>query len=147
MKVLFVCRGNVGRSQMAEALFNQLAALTDHKAVSAGTKVKDKEGNDVSGEMLKDRPGAAHVVAAMAEVNIDVRDNVRDQLDSQMVEDADLVVSMAEEETIPPYLKETSKVRYWSFPDPKNATLEEVQATRDAIRAKVTELFEEISGK
>lgn len=145
MKVLFVCRGNVGRSQMAEALFNQLAVGTDHRAISAGTKVKDKEGNDVSGEMLKDRPGAAHVVAAMAEVDIDVRDNVRDQLLPDMVEDADLIISMAEEETIPPYLKETPKVRYWSLPDPKNATLEEVQATREAIRLKVAELFEEIA--
>ena len=36
--VLFACVHNAGRSQMAAALFNQLADATKAKAISAGTQ-------------------------------------------------------------------------------------------------------------
>ena len=36
MNVLFVCNGNVSRSQVAETLFNH---LSEHQATSAGTAV------------------------------------------------------------------------------------------------------------
>src|SRR3989344_5808999 len=44
MKILFVCRGNVGRSQMAEALFSN---YSNHKVYSAGTKVYENEGEKI----------------------------------------------------------------------------------------------------
>ncbi len=147
MKVLFVCRGNIGRSQMSEAFFNMLASGTEHTALSAGTKVVDKEGNSKQGEKLKEREGAANVVAVMAELGLDVTEAVRDQLSPAMIESADLVISMAELETVPEYLATSPKVRFWTFPDPKNASLEDTRQLRDDIRVKVEELLVEISGK
>ena len=44
MKILFVCKGNVGRSQMATALFNKMSKI---KASSAGTNVKEDEGQKI----------------------------------------------------------------------------------------------------
>ena len=46
MNVLFVCNGNVSRSQVAEAMFNH---LSKHRATSAGTAVQylDAEGQTI----------------------------------------------------------------------------------------------------
>ena len=40
MNVLFVCNGNVSRSQVAETMFNH---LSEHRATSAGTAVRHLE--------------------------------------------------------------------------------------------------------
>ncbi len=51
MKILFVCKANNGRSQLAEAIFNKLVE-GKHQATSAGTKVvredSNKEGQKIS---------------------------------------------------------------------------------------------------
>lgn len=142
MKILFVCRGNVGRSQIAEALFNNLSK--NHEAISVGTKVFDKEGNSVEGEKLQDREGAKHIVAVMDEVELDVRLAERNQITENVVNDSDIIVVMAEKETLPNYLLENDKVRYWDIGDPKNQTLEEVRVTRDTLNKLVKELVAEI---
>jgi arsenate reductase (thioredoxin) len=143
MKILFVCRGNVGRSQIAEALLIKLVGDT-HVVISAGTSVRDKEGNSRQGEKLKDREGAANIVTVMAEMGIDVKDKQRDQLSESMVEQADIIISMAEKESMPEYLFMSTKVKYWEFPDPKGAGLDEVREMRDSILKKVEELALEL---
>lgn len=142
MKILFVCRGNVGRSQIAEALFNNLSK--NHKGVSVGTKVFDKDGTSKDGERLQDREGAKHIIAIMDEVELDVRLAVRNQITEEAVQNSDLIVVMAEKETIPSYLLESNKVRYWDIGDPKNQTLEEVRITRDTLNNLVKQLIAEI---
>lgn len=67
MKVLFVCRGNVGRSQMAAEFYND---LKPGDAASAGTTV------DLPGQKLKHRSGANEVVSAMREKGLDVGENL-----------------------------------------------------------------------
>lgn len=42
MEILFVCKGNVGRSQIAEALFRKHAGK-DLEILSAGTKLSGPE--------------------------------------------------------------------------------------------------------
>jgi arsenate reductase len=44
--VLFVCVGNSCRSQMAEAIFNQLAEDSEWKAISAGTNPESEVNPD-----------------------------------------------------------------------------------------------------
>lgn len=142
MKILFVCRGNVGRSQIAEALFNDLSK--NHRAISAGTKVFDKEGNSAEGEKLKDREGAKHIVAVMDEMELDVRLAERNQITERMVQDSDLIIVMAEKDTLPEFLLRSDNVRYWEIGDPKNQTLEEVRVTRDTLKNLVAELIAEV---
>lgn len=143
MKILFVCRGNVGRSQIAETIFNQ-RANSDHHAFSAGTWVKDKDGVSMHGKKLQEFEAAKEVVFSLHEIGIDVSENKRDQIDEKMVEEADLVVVMAEEHTIPEFLKNLPKVRYWEVEDPKGMSQEETNKIRDQISRRVDSLLEEI---
>ena len=78
-KVLFVCVGNAGRSQMAEAFFNHIAK-GKAQAMSAGTN-----------------PASAvdpTVIRVMQEVGIDISRNHPKKLTVEMMEQADKVISM-----------------------------------------------------
>lgn len=111
MKILFVCRGNVGRSQMAAALFNKYSKI---KTFSAGTKVFDKEG-----QKLKEIPLAKPVIKFMREKGINIAESTRTQLTPEMIKKFDKIIVMAEPETIPEYLSRSNKIEFWDIKDPK----------------------------
>ena len=123
--VLFVCVGNAGRSQMAEAFFNQVAA-GKARATSAGTK-----------------PASAvdpRTIEVMREVGIDISGNKPKALTMEMLEQADRVVTMGcgVEGVCPASFVETED---WQLEDPKGKSLEEVRRIRDEIRTRVTRLL------
>ena len=128
--VLFVCVHNSGRSQMAEAFFNQLAK-GKAQAYSAGTQPADKV-NPV-------------VIEAMREVGIDISGNRPKALTIDMVEKADRMITMgcgAEAEAVcPASFIETED---WALEDPKGKSLEQVRKIRDEIKERVTKLLNEI---
>lgn len=114
-KVLFVCRGNVARSQMAEALFLKYSPF---EAISAGTRVP-QEGPGKEGKELQDIPVAEPVVRCLRDKeNIDVSSYTNKQLNPEMLKDADVVVVMAEKETVPDYLSNSEKAIFWDVEDP-----------------------------
>ena len=124
MKILFVCRGNVGRSQMAEVIFKQLN--DKHEVLSAGTKVVSTDGESRHGQSLKELlPAGENVILALREQGIEVAQNTRTQLSPEMVEWADIIVTMAEPDTVPNYLSESPKNTYWEVKDPKGTDLTE----------------------
>lgn len=143
MKVLFVCRGNVGRSQMAESIFNKLA-VSDFVSTSAGTKVFNKDGSSAKGEKLIDRDGAQDVLAVLQELNIDAKNSVRKQVSQEMVEGADKVILMAEDETVPDYIIRNEKVTVWKIDDPKSKGLDDTRKIRDQIKSLVEDLIKEL---
>src|SRR3990167_8876934 len=98
MKILFICRENVGRSQMAEAIFKQLN--DKHEILSAGTKVVSKDGESRHGQILKDLPAAENVILVLKEKGIQVAENTRTQLSPDLVAWADKIIVMAVHETI-----------------------------------------------
>jgi arsenate reductase len=123
--VLFVCVGNAGRSQMAEAFFNQ-AAGGKARAVSAGTK-----------------PASAvdpRTVEVMREVGIDISGARPKTLTMEMLEQANRVVTMGcgVEGVCPASFVETED---WQLEDPKGKPIEEVRRIRDEIRTKVLQLL------
>lgn len=128
MRVLFVCVHNAGRSVMAEAFFNRLADGRG-EAESAGT---------VPGE-------APHpeVVAAMAEVGIDVSAHRGRLLTDEMVRSADRVITMgcAVDEAVCPAIL-YADVQDWGLPDPKGQPPGRVREVRDEIRRRVAALLE-----
>lgn len=127
MKVLFVCVGNSGRSQMAEAFFNRLAN-GKARASSAGTQPAESV-NPV-------------VVEAMREIGIDIGDRKPKALTLEMVEQADRVVTMGcgEQGICPATFVETTE---WNLEDPKGKPLDKVREIRDETRSRVIDLLTE----
>src|SRR3989344_8136411 len=111
MKILFVCRANQGRSQLAEAIFNNLSK-GKHKAISVGTKVIREDSNK-EGEKISDQ----NIITAMKEVGVDISQNVRNQLTPETLNEADRVIVMSEPENTPHYLKGSPKAIFWEIPD------------------------------
>ena len=123
--MLFVCIGNAGRSQMAEAFLNQLAE-GKARAISAGTQPAD----DIDSQ----------VVEVMREVGLDIGMNKPKALTLKMLEQADRVVTMGcgAEGVCPASFVETED---WQLEDPKGKALDEVRRIRDEIEAKVVEIL------
>ena len=137
MRVLFICKANVGRSQMAEALFNKYSKK--NKAFSAGTDVGDKEGQTIGqNEKFK------FVVDVMKEEEIDVSNNKRRQLTKEMVDDTDKVIIITKKDSLPHYLVDNDKVIFWDIPDAKDTSYEFHIKTREEIKKKVEKLVEEL---
>jgi len=95
MKVLFVCNGNVARSQMVSTIFNKLTHGR-HESRSAGTTVIDlKRGVNREGKKIKDVASAEHVSNALKELGIDISEHSRHQVTKEDLHGVDLIVTMA----------------------------------------------------
>jgi arsenate reductase len=123
--VIFACVHNAGRSQMAAAWFNALADPAQARAISAGTQPADH----------------VHpvVVDVMREAGIDVSANRPRLLTPGLASDAALLVTMGCGDECPfvPGLE----TQDWPLRDPKGQPMDEVRATRDEIRRRVTDLL------
>ncbi len=133
MRVLFVCRTNIGRSQVAEAFYNELSKK--HAATSAGTQTND------DGMPLGILRGANEIVSCMKnEYGLDVTNKNVKFLTMKMLESADIVIVMAERETLPDYLRKFSKVIYWDVEDPTGRGYQETCFIIEQIKMKIEEL-------
>jgi arsenate reductase len=128
MNILFVCVHNSGRSQMAEAFAKELAGNTVH-AASAGTVFR----NEIN----------PMVVAAMAEKGIDISAARPKLIQQEMVDTADLVVTMgcAIDESCPAVFIPSED---WGLDDPAGEPLEVVRRVRDEVEAKVRALLQQM---
>ncbi len=126
-EVLFMCVHNAGRSQMAAAFLERYAA---------GRVIVRSAGS-----MPADEVNPA-VVAAMAEVGIDISKQVPKPLSDEAARSADVVVTMGCGDACPYFPGK----RYldWELDDPAGKTLEQVRAVRDEIDRKVQALLSEL---
>jgi ACR3 family arsenite transporter len=124
--ILFVCVGNSGRSQMAEAFAKKLGLL----ASSAGTDPKEKV-NPV-------------VVQLMREKGIDISSNKPKMLTREMIDEASLVITMgcSVEATCPrPVLAVMQKKLIdWNLEDPEGKSVDEIRRIRNDVEQRVIEL-------
>ena len=127
-EVLFVCIHNAGRSQMA-------AALLDHQA--AGAVRVTSAGSQPASQL---NPA---VVAATAEIGLDISREYPKPLTPGQVQAADVVITMGCGDTCPVYPGR----RYldWDLPDPAGLPLEEVRPIRDEIARRVRQLLTELT--
>ena len=97
------------RSQMAAAIYNQMTQTSD--AISAGTTVGSQD--EPEGWNLSDIHYLPHFLQFMEEKGMDISKNKTTKLTQEMIDSADLVVSMAEEPYIPDFLKLNEKIIWW----------------------------------
>jgi arsenate reductase len=123
---MFVCVHNAGRSQMAAALLTHLAG-DGIEVRSAGTEPAD-EVNPA-------------VVAAMAELGIDITAQIPKVVTPDAVEASDVVITMGCGDTCP-YFPGVS-YRDWKLDDPADQPLDTVRVIRDDIAERVRALIVE----
>ena len=137
LKVLFICKANVGRSQMAEAIFDSLAK-GKATASSAGVDPGSYEGKRIA-------VVGPNVIACMKDIQLDVSDKVSKKLTKGMSNGADVVVSMVSKDMLPSYLQSSAKLVLWDIKDPKFMDYEGHVAIRDQIYEKVKKLVKELN--
>lgn len=126
-EVLFVCVQNSGRSQMAMAFLEQLA----------DGKVGVRSAGSMPADQLSDK-----TMVAMQEVGIDMGSHFPKPLTDDVVQAADVVITMGCGDACPIYPGK----RYvdWNLPDPALLDMDGVRAVRDQIKSKVATLLQEL---
>jgi arsenate reductase (thioredoxin) len=119
-RALFVCIGNAGRSQMAQAFYERLGG----EARSAGSHPE----TDLH----------ATVVEAMRDAGIDISERRPKGFTDDDVQWADVVVTMGCGDVCP-YFPGKEYVD-WNLADPVAMSSEEVRALRDDIERRVADL-------
>jgi arsenate reductase len=125
--VLFLCVHNAGRSQMAAAFARRLGR--ERVTVLSG-------GSEPAASL---NPA---VVAAMAEMGMDIAGEVPRRWQDEDIRTADVVVTMGCGDTCPYYPGR----RYvdWELDDPKGQPIEAVRRIRDDIEHRVAGLLDEV---
>ncbi|GFE17779.1 arsenate reductase [Streptomyces glebosus] len=126
--VLFVCVHNAGRSQMAAAFLAHLA----------GDRVQVRSAGSAPAETVN-----PSVVAALAEVGIDISAETPKVLTVEAVEASDVVITMGCGDSCPVFPGK----RYldWQLPDPAGQGIEAVRPIRNKIEERVRGLIDEIA--
>ena len=119
-RAYFVCIGNAGRSQMAQALYEELGG----EARSAGSH-PEAELHEA-------------VVGAMKEIDIDISDRKPKPITDEDVAWADVVVTMGCGDACP--VLPGKRYVDWNLVDPVGLCLEEVREIRDDIARRVAQL-------
>jgi arsenate reductase (thioredoxin) len=123
---LFVCLHNAGRSQMSQALFER-AAAGRHRALSAGSEA--------------DPDGHVHpqVVEVMRELGLDLSTRRPQRLADDLVQQADVVVTMGCGEACP--VVPGTTYEDWPLDDPKGQDLDTVRRIVEQVDERVRDLL------
>ena len=127
-EVLFVCVQNVGRSQIAAALLNHHARGRAH-ARSAGS---------TPAEQLNPT-----VVSIMRELGLDLSEEFPKPLTDEVVQAADVVVTMGCGDACP--LLPGKQYLDWNVSDPLGQPIDRVRAIRDDIERRVLALLSQVA--
>ena len=127
LSVLFVCVHNAGRSQMAAGFMSTLSG-GKVEVLSAGSAPKDSI-NPIA-------------VEAMAELGIDIANNVPKILTTEAVQQSDVVITMGCGDTCPFF--PGKRYEDWVLDDPAGQGIESVRVIRDEIKKRVEDLLKEI---
>jgi arsenate reductase (thioredoxin) len=130
VKVLAICQGNVGRSQMFEGFYN--AYSQEGEAASAGIDdVAAKYGGHPT----------PLIIEVMMEKGIDVSAQEIKQVTEEMVQQAEMIVILCEPEICPPFVIGAMNVVLAEVTDPYLATGDKTRLIRDEIEQIVKDLL------
>lgn len=128
--IYFLCTGNSCRSQMAEGWAKKYLG-NDWNVYSAGIEAHGLNPN---------------AVKAMKEANIDISTQTSDIIDPEILNNADLVVTLCSDAAdkcpmTPPHVKR----EHWGFDDPAGKEWSEFQRVRDEISERIKQFS--VTGK
>ncbi|ANC75870.1 arsenate reductase [Fictibacillus phosphorivorans] len=125
--IYFLCTGNSCRSQMAEG-FGHHYLGDKYDVYSAGI-----EAHGVNPNAIK----------AMKEVDIDITNQTSDVIDKDILEKADLVVTLCgHANDVCPATPPHKTREHWGFDDPAGKEWSEFQRVRDEIAARIKHFAE-----
>jgi protein-tyrosine-phosphatase len=130
MKVLFVCKSNIGRSPAAAFFFNTYSQK--HHATSAG--IRDVEEGE---REIKNIPSAQGTIQSFLKYGFDVSNFERRQITEDIFNDADRVYVLMEkhEKDLPTYITDSPKIIFHPFINGKELKGEDREnLTKDIIQ-------------
>lgn len=154
-KVVFICRGNLIRSQICKALYNQMTNR-DSFAESYGTDVKI-DGNE--GVAIENHDYLASLIEIMNNHGLDISKEVSKQLTENSIRDADKIIMMGRKSSIPGWMGKYD-YEYWedclneseknkdlnlNLKIPKFGDKKDIEETIAFLKEKVSKLIKEIS--
>ncbi|RCV48204.1 arsenate reductase ArsC [Marinitenerispora sediminis] len=125
--VLFVCVHNAGRSQMAAAFLTHLA----------GERIEVRSAGSAPADTVN-----TAVVAAMAEVGVDLSSATPKVLTTEAVRASDVVITMGCGDACPVFPGKT--YLDWRLPDPAGRGVDAVRPIRDEIRRRIADLVADL---
>ncbi len=142
MNILFVCTGNTCRSPMAAALMNKIAMDEDLDVRIESAGLFANEGD----------PATNEAIVAMRKYDIDLMQHHAQQINSELIEKSDLILTMTEgqkmlfAETAPE--KTYTLCEYAGVPgdidDPYGGTVEEYEETAQMIYMALQAIAEKL---
>ncbi len=123
MNILFLCVGNSGRSQIAEALAKDMLPK-GFDIRSAGSIPANKVHKDA--------------IQVMSDVGIDISKNTTQSianLDKSFINNLDYVITLCAEEVCP-IIPETTKILHWPNEDPDNHNYNDIQSKNAFIKTR-----------
>jgi len=136
-KVVFICNGNILRSQIAKAIYNKLAK-DGSIAYSYGTRV---EAKGKQGVLISSAKGMNITINELLKQGIDISNECCSQLKEEYLKNADKIVVMADKEYIPLWLN-NYKYEYWGIIIPDYIDSKIASDVIESIKVKVLKLIE-----
>lgn len=129
-RVMFVCKQNSARSQMAEGFARAIAC---DRIVVTSSGLEASQVNP-------------HAVKAMAEVGIDISDQTSKSLSDFNPEDYDIVISLCGcGVNLPEKWLTREGFEDWQLEDPAGQSMETFRRVRDQIKERVEKLAQSVS--
>lgn len=135
-KVIFICNGNILRSQIAKALYNKLAK-DGSIAYSYGTRV---EAKGKQGVLISSAKGMNVTIDELSKQGMDISSEYCNELKEEYLKNADKIVVMTDKEYIPLWLN-NYKYEYWEIIIPDYIDSKIAKDVIESIKEKMLKLI------